>query len=50
MPPSAEGAQTIANLSQRSALLIFATITAGFGITLLVFYPGVMTYDAPLRR
>src|SRR5665811_1987481 len=46
MPPSPESAQVISTLSRRSVLLIFAMIVAGFGLTLLVFYPGVMTYDA----
>jgi hypothetical protein len=46
MPPSPENVQAIATLSRRSVLLIFAMIAAGFGLTLLVFYPGVMTYDA----
>ena len=35
-----------APLSRRSVLLILALIAAGFALTLLVFYPGVMTYDA----
>jgi hypothetical protein len=46
MPPSPESAQVISTLSRRSVLLIFAMIVAGFSLTLLVFYPGVMTYDA----
>jgi hypothetical protein len=31
---------------RRSILLILAMIAAGFGLTLQVFYPGVMTEDA----
>ncbi len=46
MPPSPDGAPAAAKLSRRSVLLILAMIAAGFGLTLLVFYPGVMTYDA----
>jgi hypothetical protein len=46
MPPSAESARAISGLSRRSNLLIFSLIAAGFGLTLLVFYPGVWTYDA----
>jgi len=41
MPLSSDGART-----WRPQLLIGALIVAGFGLTLLVFYPGVMTYDA----
>ena len=44
MPLSSDDAR--ATPSRRSALLIIAMIVAGFGLTLLVFYPGVMTYDA----
>src|SRR5881394_1523232 len=32
--------------SRRSIFLIAAMIAAGFGLTLFVFYPGIMTYDA----
>jgi hypothetical protein len=32
--------------ARRSALPIAAMMVAGFALTLLVFYPGVMTYDA----
>jgi hypothetical protein len=46
MPASPESAQVISTLSRRFVLLIFAMIVAGFSLTLLVFYPGVMTYDA----
>jgi len=46
MPPSPESTQAISTRSRGSVLLIFAMIAAGFGLTLLVFYPGVMTYDA----
>jgi hypothetical protein len=41
MPFSPDGART-----WRPQLLIGALVVAGFGLTLLVFYPGVMTYDA----
>src|SRR5258708_39631563 len=40
--PSPERAGTM--LSRH--LLIWALVAGGFGLTLLVFYPGVMTYDA----
>src|SRR5258707_7445054 len=43
MPPSAD--DTPAN-SARFLLPVLALTAAGFGLTLLVFYPGVMTYDA----
>ena len=35
-------------LLQRRLLMISvaALLAAGFGLTLLIFYPGVMTYDA----
>ena len=46
MPRSPENAQAIAPLSRRSALLIAAMTASGFGLTLFVFYPGIMTYDA----
>jgi len=46
MPPSPESVPAISTSSRHSVLLIFAMVTAGFGLTLLVFYPGVMTYDA----
>src|SRR5881227_2732974 len=32
--------------SRRSIVLLCAMLAGGFGLTLLVFYPGVMTYDA----
>ena len=41
MPPSPERAAAI-----RAALLIAVMIALGFGLTLLVFYPGVWTFDA----
>jgi hypothetical protein len=44
MPP-ADGAPA-AGLRQRSIWTIAALIAAGFVLTLYVFYPGVMTYDA----
>jgi hypothetical protein len=43
---SADGAPTPATLPQRSVWLIAAMIAVGFALTLYVFYPGVMTYDA----
>jgi hypothetical protein len=46
MRPSPESTQAIATLSRRSIGLICAMIAAGFALTLLVFYPGVWTYDA----
>jgi hypothetical protein len=33
-------------LSRRHALSVLIMIVAGFGLTLVIFYPGVMTYDA----
>ena len=45
MPP-ADGAPAPAKLSRRSVWSIAAMTAAGFGLTLYVFYPGVMTYDA----
>jgi hypothetical protein len=46
MPLSPDG--TLANMrpSRRSAFVICAMIAIGIFLTLLVFYPGVMTYDA----
>jgi hypothetical protein len=46
MPPSPESAPAVSAPSRRSVLLLVATIAVGLGLTLLVFYPGVMTYDA----
>src|SRR5450631_4949078 len=46
MPLSPKGVQTISTLSRRSVSLTIAMVAAGFGLTLLVFYPGVWTYDA----
>ncbi len=46
MPLSADGTPTNVKLSRRSALVICAMIAIGIFLTLLVFYPGVMTYDA----
>jgi len=45
MPP-ADSAPESARLPQRSVWAIGAMIAAGFALTLYVFYPGVMTYDA----
>ena len=46
MPPSPESAQTTAAQARRSAWPAIAMAAAGFGLTLFVFYPGVMTFDA----
>jgi hypothetical protein len=46
MPPSPNSAPAMSKFSAGSALLIVAMIALGFGLTLLVFYPGVWTYDA----
>jgi hypothetical protein len=46
MPPSPDSAPAIATPSRRSVTLVIAMIAVGFGLTLLVFYPGVWTYDA----
>ena len=46
MPLSPDGAQTTAAQARRSAWPAIALAAAGFGLTLFVFYPGVMTYDA----
>jgi hypothetical protein len=46
MPFSPDNAPAISTLSRRSVVLIAAMIAVGFGLTLLVFYPGVWTYDA----
>ena len=43
MPHSPEPAQVA---SRRSYLAVAILIAAGYGLTFLVFYPGVMTYDA----
>jgi hypothetical protein len=44
MPPSPERAP--AKLSGHSALVVAAAIALGFSLTLLVFYPGIWTFDA----
>ena len=44
MPLSPDDAR--ATLSRRTNALLGILIAAGFGLTLFVFYPGVMTYDA----
>ena len=46
MPLSPDGTSTDAKLSRHAALSICAMIAIGYCLTLLVFYPGVMTYDA----
>lgn len=43
MPLSPDIARTN---SPRTRIFLLAAIVAGFGLTLFVFYPGVMTYDA----
>ncbi|HVR57343.1 MAG TPA: hypothetical protein VMT72_11025, partial [Pseudolabrys sp.] len=43
MPHAPEPAQVA---SRRSYLAVAILIAAGYGLTFLVFYPGVMTYDA----
>src|ERR1700704_2473296 len=43
MPPSADRAPPA---RRRLYLAVAVLITAGYGLTLLIFYPGVMTYDA----
>ena len=46
MPQSPDSARPPAPLSRVPFLSVVALIAAGFGLTLLVFYPGIMTYDA----
>jgi len=46
MPSLPDGTPTDAKLSRHAVLLICAMIATGVFLTLLVFYPGVMTYDA----
>ena len=46
MPLAADSAQTTAASARRSTWPAIAMAAAGFGLTLLVFYPGVMTFDA----
>lgn len=46
MPLSPDSAQTTAAHARRSAWPAIAMAAAGFGLTLFVFYPGVMTFDA----
>ncbi|HEX2631283.1 MAG TPA: hypothetical protein VHM22_00585 [Bradyrhizobium sp.] len=43
MPPLPDGEQRVAS---RSYLAIAALIAAGYALTLLIFYPGIMTFDA----
>ena len=43
MPPSADRVQP---LRQGPCVAVAALIVAGYGLTLSIFYPGVMTYDA----
>ena len=44
MPPSLDRTSTAH--SRRSLAIVCVMIAIGFGLTLLVFYPGVWTYDA----
>ena len=46
MPLSPDGAPTAAARSRRSAWPAIAMAAGGFWLTLFVFYPGVMTFDA----
>lgn len=46
MPLSPDSARTTAAQARRSAWPAIAMAAAGFGVTLFVFYPGVMTFDA----
>jgi hypothetical protein len=43
MPPSAEHTQ---KMRRRLQVAVVALVAAGYGLTLLIFYPGIMTYDA----
>jgi len=43
MPPSADRAQP---MRRRLYLAVAALIAAGYGLTLTIFYPGILTYDA----
>ena len=43
MPHWPDGEQRVAS---RSYLAIAALIAAGYALTLLIFYPGIMTFDA----
>jgi hypothetical protein len=43
MPPSADRAQ---RTRRRLSLAVAALIAAGYGLTLTIFYPGILTYDA----
>jgi hypothetical protein len=46
MPPSADRATSVPKVPLRSALLLGAIVCAGVLLMLVVFYPGIMTYDA----
>lgn len=46
MPSSPDSTPAVSTLPLRSILLIIGMTAAGFSLTLYVFYPGVMTYDA----
>jgi hypothetical protein len=46
MPLSPDNAQTTAAQARRSVWPAIAMVAAGFALTLFVFYPGVMTFDA----
>src|SRR6202158_1494365 len=43
MPPSVDRTQP---LRRRLVLAVAALIAAGYGLTLTIFYPGILTYDA----
>jgi hypothetical protein len=43
MPPSADRAQ---RTRRRLGLAVAVLIAAGYGLTLTIFYPGILTYDA----
>src|SRR5450432_1851836 len=43
MPPSADRTPPT---RRRSVLAVAALIAAGYALTLTIFYPGIMTYDA----
>jgi hypothetical protein len=46
MSSAPDSTQAMSTLPLRSVVLIVGMIAAGFSLTIYVFYPGVMTYDA----
>ncbi len=46
MPSAPDSTKALSILPLRSVLLMIGMIAAGFSLTVYVFYPGVMTYDA----